>query len=97
MGRVSCHYMGYMFHAFNQDFSKWDVSAITDMRYMFSGASAFKYNLFGVDWVNSKADKTGMFKDSPVSIASTECTTIRPGTTVGIVHFVFISQRSGFV
>merc|ERR1712032_1040388 len=40
--------MGYMFQrasAFNQDLSKWDVSAVTKMGYMFSGASAFNQDL----------------------------------------------------
>merc|ERR1712032_1435764 len=64
--------------AFNQDLSKWDVSAVTDMGYMFQGASAFKRELCGVAWVNSKADKTDMFTDSPGSISSTACTTARP-------------------
>ena len=90
--------MGYMFHgasAFNKDLSRWDVSAVTDMRHMFHGAFAFKRQLCGVAWVNSKADKTDMFKDSSGSIASTVCTTIGLGMTVGITHCVFIYQRQG--
>ena len=74
--------MAYVFYdasAFNQDLSKWDVSAVTNMRSMFYGASAFKHKLCGVAWVQSKADKTDMFKDSPGSIASTECTTGKHG------------------
>ena len=31
--------------AFNKDLSKWDVSAVTDMRNMFSDASAFNQDL----------------------------------------------------
>ena len=35
--------------------------------------------LCGVAWVNSKADKSDMFTDSPGSISSTVCTTARTG------------------
>merc|ERR1712037_313315 len=31
--------------AFNQDLSKWDVSAVKNMRYMFADASAFNQDL----------------------------------------------------
>ena len=61
--------------SFNQDLSKWDVSAVTDMESMFLRASAFNRQLCGVAWVNSKADKSDMFKDSTGSISSTVCTT----------------------
>ena len=40
--------MGYMFYgasAFDQDLSKWDVSALTYTGYMFSDASAFNQDL----------------------------------------------------
>merc|ERR1711934_1022442 len=67
---------------FNQDLSKWDASAVTDMRSMFFQAASFKRELCGVAWVNSKADKIDMFKDSPGSISSTEeCETSRPAFT----------------
>ena len=62
---------------FNQHLSKWDVSAVTDMSSMFYGASAFNQKLCGVAWVNSKADKSDMFTDSPGSISSAVCTTSR--------------------
>merc|ERR1712222_258740 len=74
-------YMGSMFYgasAFNQDLSNWDVSAVTNMAYMFHRASAFKRELCGVAWVNSKADKTDMFTNSPGLISSTVCTTASP-------------------
>ena len=61
--------------AFNQDLSKWDVSAVRNMEKMFFRASAFNHELCGVAWVNSKADKSDMFKDSTGSISSTVCTT----------------------
>merc|ERR1719331_2885879 len=64
--------------AFNQDLSKWDVSAVTDMAYMFYGALAFKRELCGDAWVNSKADQRDMFTDSPGLISSTVCATARP-------------------
>ena len=74
--------MGEMFSDasdFNQGLSKWDVSAVTGMWYMFYGASAFKRELCGVAWVNSKADISDMFIDSPGSISSTVCSAARPG------------------
>ena len=65
--------------SFNQDLSKWDVSAVSDMALMFSGASAFKRKLCGIAWVKSKADTRDMFMDSPGSISSTVCTAARTG------------------
>ena len=65
---------------FNQDLSKWDVSAVTDMESMFRDASAFHRALCGVAWENSKADKSGMFTDSPGSISpTTVCATPTSG------------------
>ena len=55
--------------------SKWDVSTIIDMEYMFHDVSAFKYDLCGVVWMNSKVVKTG-------SMVSTTCATIRDGVVV---------------
>merc|ERR1712032_1487605 len=46
--------------AFNQDLSKWDVSAVTSMWNMFSGASAFNQDLSKWD-VSAVADMEGMF------------------------------------
>ena len=74
--------MGAMFYgalAFNQDLSKWDVSAVTDMRFMFEDAAAFNCELCGDAWVKSKADKEGMFMNSPGSISSKVCTTAKHG------------------
>ena len=65
--------------SFNQDLSKWDVSAVTGMWRMFRDADSFKRELCGVAWVNSTADKSDMFKDSPGSISSTVCTAAKPG------------------
>ena len=78
--------MGAMFYgalAFNQDLSKWDVSAVTDMRFMFEDAPAFNRELCGDVWVKSKADKEGMFVNSPGSISSTVCTTAIPDSGSG--------------
>ena len=70
--------------AFNQDMSMWDVSAVTEMNNMFDGAKAFKRELCGAAWLNSKADKTEMFKDSPGSISSTVCKKARTGYCKGV-------------
>ena len=59
--------------SFNQDLSKWDVSRVTDMDYMFAGATAFKQSLCGEAWVNSKATNNGMFDRSSGSISTTVC------------------------
>ena len=94
--------MRAMFHgasAFNQDLSKWDVSAVYDMDHMFHGASAFKRELCGAAWVNSKADKSGMFEDSPGSILSTACTagTLGQGDGELLVRTRFLRPRIVFV
>ena len=78
MGRTFSHSS-----VFNQDLSKWDVSAVTNMRSMFLRASAFKRTLCGVAWLNSKADTSNMFMDSPGSISSRVCETARPGECEG--------------
>ena len=49
--------------SFNQNISKWDVSRVTDMHSMFFGASSFRQTLCGA-WIESKARKFNMFKDS---------------------------------
>ena len=75
-------YMWYMFaraSVFSHDLSKWDVSAVKDMEKMFFHASAFNHKLCGDAWVQSKADKTEMFYESPGSISSTVCTTAETG------------------
>ena len=75
-----------MFHgasAFNQDLSKWDVSAVTNMWRMFHDASAFKRELCGAAWVNSQANQIDMFTNSPGSISPTVCTTTAPGNGEG--------------
>ena len=43
--------MGIMFQStpFNQDIGGWDVSNVTDMRGMFSGASSFNQDISGWD------------------------------------------------
>ena len=65
-------------YAFNQDLSKWDVSAVTNMDHMFWSASGFYHVLCGVTWVESNATKEDMFKHSPGSISVTACTIVIP-------------------
>jgi len=57
--------------AFNQDLSKWDVSKVINMTYMFYDANAFNQTLCGLAWVNSKANKDGMFLKSRGEISAT--------------------------
>ena len=59
--------------SFNQDLSKWNVDHVIDMSTMFKGAMSFKQVLCGPAWVDSKARKGNMFRDSPGSIATRAC------------------------
>ena len=59
--------------AFNGDISKWDVSNVADMDFMFWHATSFKHQLCEAAWVHSKATKAGMFKGSSGSISRTVC------------------------
>ena len=78
--------MGSMFsdaHVFNQDLSKWDVSAVRDMAFMFYGATAFRRELCSGAWVNSTADKSHMFTDSPGYVPPKACKKTRTGNHTG--------------
>merc|ERR1719331_270104 len=59
--------------SFNQDLSNWDVSRVVNMKSMFLEASSFQQTLCGAAWVNSKASKIDMFKNSPGSISNRLC------------------------
>ena len=59
--------------SFNQDLSKWNVGQVIDMSTMFKGATSFSQVLCAAAWVNSKARKGNMFRDSPGSIATRTC------------------------
>ena len=61
--------------AFNIDISKWDVSSVVTMDYMFwhDRATSFKQKLCGAAWVRSKASKKEMFTGSFGSISSQVC------------------------
>merc|ERR1719174_3592411 len=60
--------------SFNGDLSKWDVSRVTNMEEMFSGASSFAQTLCGA-WQTSTADKKEMFTRSSGRICTTSTTT----------------------
>merc|ERR1719174_1142386 len=60
--------------SFNVDLSKWDVSSVTNMAYMFFHAASFNQKLCGADWVSSKASKRNMFGGSSGSISNIVCT-----------------------
>ena len=59
--------------SFNVDLSKWDVSSVTKMDFMFEHAKSFKQTLCGAAWVNSKASKKLMFGGSSESKSQTPC------------------------
>ena len=69
--KMECMFMFAL--SFNGEISKWDVSSVVTMTDMFQGAASFKQTLCGHAWVNSKADKEGMFTDSSGSISRTVC------------------------
>ena len=58
---------------FNGDLSKWDVSSVTIMDYMFQGATSFNQNICEPVWVHSKATKISMFTGSSGSISRKRC------------------------
>ena len=64
--------------AFNGDISKWDVSEVTDMSYMFWLAKSFNQRLCQPPWVKSKANKLEMFTGSSGSIWRRLCRTTFP-------------------
>ena len=66
--------MFYGAQSFNQDLSAWDVSAVTDMSWMFQGATSFDQILCGVSWANTIANKNSMFAGSSGSISMAACT-----------------------
>ena len=54
--------------SFNGDLSSWDVGQVMNMACMFEGATSFNHQLGGT-WSQSTASRTGMFSNSPGSIA----------------------------
>ena len=52
-----------MANSFNADLSKWDVSSVTEMCFMFYDASSFAQTLCGA-WKTAKANKDQMFEGS---------------------------------
>ena len=58
--------------ALNGGISKWDVSRVTNMMYMFDEAVSFSQTLCGA-WRDSKADKRYMFSGSNGKMCSSSC------------------------
>ena len=54
--------------SFNCDLSQWDVSKVMNMDLMLEGATSFTHQLGGA-WSTSTANKYGMFRNCPGSIA----------------------------
>merc|ERR1711934_1317109 len=61
----------------NGDISKWDVSSVIRMGFMFQSASSFKRTLCG-KWKTSTASKNHMFDGSPGKL----CTSISKTTSI---------------
>ena len=74
--------------AFSSDIVKWDVASVTSMDKMFFHAVRFNRNLCGAEWVNSKASKQNMFKESSGSISRAVC-----GTTT--ITFLSTAEPKG--
>ena len=68
--------------SFNGDISKWDVSGVANMDFMFLDAASFNQKLCGAAWVNSKAAKALTFAGTSGSISQTVCTSAPTPTTL---------------
>ena len=55
---------GYEYQAFNGDISKWDVAEVTNMSYMFNGATSFNQNISGWNVANV-TNMSYMFNGTP--------------------------------
>ena len=53
--------------SFNQDISKWNVSNVTDMRYMFYWCSKFNQDISGWDVQNVKSSES-MFSNCHIQV-----------------------------
>ena len=73
--------------SFQGDISKWDVSKVINMDYMFMHASSFKQQLCGEAWILSNATKKLMFEGSPGSISRSMCTSTPTIATTAIRAF----------
>ena len=74
---------------FNGDLSKWDVSNVKYMDYMFYNAVLFDQKLCGDNWVHSKASKNGMFAGSSGSISPAVCASAPPQATTQVTsHYI---------
>ena len=71
--------------AFNIDLSLWDVTKVTDMQDMFSGASSFKKSLHG-EWSSSAADKDRMFRGSPGRIFLFRASNCKTTTSINTLN-----------
>ena len=60
--------MFYDCESFNQDISKWDVSNVTNMGFMFNGCRLFNKDIsnWDVSSVTSVTNMRGMFNSCPI-------------------------------
>ena len=52
---------------FNRDISKWDVSSVVSLNYMFLDTASSNRKFCGAAWVNAKASKRDTFEGSSIA------------------------------
>ena len=63
--------------SFNGDISKWDMSSVINMDYMFRFASSFNRTLCG-KWKKSRVKNWQMFYGSPGKLCNSKATSTKP-------------------